>query len=174
MDGTCSRTVYSTQDSIAGVHMANAQYQFPASLRPSESGEKPVGTPDPPKGDEAPVDPNAESDLGARKSKRRRRTHDEQLKAIEEKIERLTKQREDVAKAKKETEQARAARERERERKLDARRKIIIGGAVLAWAERDAAARQVAERILDQLDERDRTPFNGWRPPWQEHDDGIS
>ena len=55
------------------------------------------------------------------------------------------------------------ARERERERKRDARRKIIIGGALLARARAgDAAYISIVQELLHGLGERDAKAFEGW------------
>ena len=57
------------------------------------------------------------------------------------------------------------ARERERERKRDARRKIVLGGALVAAVRGgDREARDVCRRILSGLSERDRKVFEGWMP----------
>ena len=59
-----------------------------------------------------------------------------------------------------------AARERERARKLDVRRKIILGGGLIALVgdgDREAAA--VLGRLRTALSKRDQSAFVGWVPP---------
>ena len=54
--------------------------------------------------------------------------------------------------------QRRLALDRERERKRDTRRKVIIGGGLLALIRRgDQAAAEVGRKILQGASERDRT-----------------
>ena len=62
--------------------------------------------------------------------------------------------------------QAAKARERAKARKLDARRKIILGGALIEQAERDpAAARVLSELIAGLSRQQDRKTFEGWQAP---------
>ena len=57
------------------------------------------------------------------------------------------------------------ARSREAERKRDTRRKVILGGALLALARAgDSAAASTLGKLLAGLPERDRKPFEGWTP----------
>ncbi|WP_289044276.1 mobilization protein [uncultured Aliiroseovarius sp.] len=59
--------------------------------------------------------------------------------------------------------QAAKAREATKQRKLDARRKIILGGALLDLAGRDESAAAMVDRLLRNLPrEQDRKAFDGW------------
>lgn len=59
--------------------------------------------------------------------------------------------------------QAAKARETTKQRKLDARRKIILGGALLDLAGRDEGAAAMVDRLLRNLPrEQDRKAFDGW------------
>lgn len=70
------------------------------------------------------------------------------------------------AKAKAETDIRKAAAIiREKDRRDDTRRKIILGGAVLARAAEDPAWAAAVRKVLKGLPERDRAPFEGWTPP---------
>ena len=54
-------------------------------------------------------------------------------------------------------------REATKARKLDARRKIILGGALVDLAERDSNAAAMIERLIRNLPrEQDRKAFEGW------------
>ena len=74
----------------------------------------------------------------------------------------------ELERAQRQYEQAKArlqrakARIRSDERKRDTRRKIILGGLVLAEARRDHAMAGCVRRWIDNLPERDRAPFQGW------------
>lgn len=58
------------------------------------------------------------------------------------------------------------AREREKSRKLDARRKIILGGALIERAARDPeAARMLATLVSGLGRQQDRKTFEGWPLP---------
>ena len=77
-----------------------------------------------------------------------------------------------LARAEREYEQARArlqalrARQATRERKLDTRRKVILGGALIELAGRDEGARTMLDRLVDGLSrEHDRKAFQGWTRP---------
>ena len=60
--------------------------------------------------------------------------------------------------------QAAKARETVKQRKLDARRKIILGGALLDLAGRDENATMMVDRLLRNLPrEQDRKAFDGWK-----------
>ena len=60
--------------------------------------------------------------------------------------------------------QAAKARESTKQRKLDARRKIILGGALLDLADRDEGAAAMVDRLLRNLPrEQDRKTFDGWK-----------
>ncbi len=62
--------------------------------------------------------------------------------------------------------QAAKARERVKTRKLDARRKIILGGALIEKAERDPVAAQVLSGLIAGLSRsQDRKTFDGWQAP---------
>ena len=58
---------------------------------------------------------------------------------------------------------ARKSREATKARKLDTRRKIILGGALVDLAERDSNAAAMIERLIRNLPrEQDRKAFEGW------------
>lgn len=81
--------------------------------------------------------------------------------------------------------QAAKARETTKQRKLDARRKIILGGALLDLAGRDESAAAMVNRLLRNLPrEQDRRTFDSWAvalsspapesdPPTGMQDDGA-
>lgn len=84
-----------------------------------------------------------------------------------------------LARAERQYQQARArlqalrARQATRERKLDTRRKVILGGALVELAGRDEAARAMLDRLVDALPrEHDRRAFQGWQRPG-DGDDGT-
>ena len=54
------------------------------------------------------------------------------------------------------------ARERKKTRKLDIRRKIILGGLVLVEARRDPAMAVRVSQWIDSLSEKDSAAFQGW------------
>ena len=59
--------------------------------------------------------------------------------------------------------QALKNREATRQRKLDTRRKVILGGALLDLAERDSGAAAMLDRLIRNLPrEQDRKAFAGW------------
>ena len=61
--------------------------------------------------------------------------------------------------------QALRNREATKARKLDTRRKVILGGALIELAVRDNGARAVLDRIVGGLvREQDRAAFDGWDP----------
>ena len=50
-------------------------------------------------------------------------------------------------------------------RKMDTRRKVILGGALVDLAARDEGAATLLDRLVRNLPrERDRTAFVGWKP----------
>ena len=62
--------------------------------------------------------------------------------------------------------QALKNREATRERKMDTRRKVILGGALLDLAGRDSNAAAMIERLIRNLPRaNDRTAFDGWVNP---------
>ena len=62
--------------------------------------------------------------------------------------------------------QAARARKAVRERKLQPRRKIILGGALIERATRDRDAARLLAALVDGLTrEQDRKAFEDWRPP---------
>lgn len=62
--------------------------------------------------------------------------------------------------------EAARAREREKNRKLDARRKIILGGALIERAARDPeAARMLATLVAGLGRQQDRKAFEAWPLP---------
>ncbi|MEO0915700.1 MAG: hypothetical protein AAFY31_01775 [Pseudomonadota bacterium] len=62
-----------------------------------------------------------------------------------------------------------AARVRTKARKLDTRRKIVLGGGLIALARNgDTAAQQLIQKIIEHHDtERHQSPFDGWSPSHQ-------
>ncbi|WP_292288950.1 mobilization protein [Marivita sp.] len=59
--------------------------------------------------------------------------------------------------------QALKNREATRQRKLDTRRKVILGGALLDLAERDTGAASMLDRLIRNLPrEQDRKAFADW------------
>ena len=62
--------------------------------------------------------------------------------------------------------QALRNREAAAERKLDTRRKVILGGALIDLATRDDAAASMLDRLVRNLGrEQDRKAFEGWTVP---------
>lgn len=62
--------------------------------------------------------------------------------------------------------QAARARESEKQRKLEARRKIILGGALIERAARDPqAARMLITLVAGLGRQQDRKTFEGWNLP---------
>ena len=62
--------------------------------------------------------------------------------------------------------QALKNREATRQRKLDTRRKVILGGALLDLAERDTGAATMLDRLVRNLArEQDRKAFAEWSVP---------
>ena len=56
-------------------------------------------------------------------------------------------------------------REATKQRKLDTRRKVILGGALIELAARDDGARAMLDRLVRGLArEQDRAAFEGWQP----------
>ena len=77
----------------------------------------------------------------------------------------------ELERAQKRYEQARARlqalrnREAARERKIDTRRKVILGGALMDLATRDSNAAAMLDRLIRNLPrEQDRKAFDGWKP----------
>lgn len=75
----------------------------------------------------------------------------------------------ELERAQKRYEQARARlqalrnREAARERKIDTRRKVILGGALMDLAGRDSNAAAMLDRLVRNLPrEQDRKTFDGW------------
>lgn len=57
-------------------------------------------------------------------------------------------------------------REAARQRKLDTRRKVILGGALLDLAERDSGAAAMLDRLVRNLSrQQDRKAFADWGEP---------
>ena len=67
-------------------------------------------------------------------------------------------------------------REATRQRKLDTRRKVILGGALIDLAERDSSAAAMLDRLIRNLSrEQDRKAFAEWDAPSPAPtDDGAS
>ena len=62
--------------------------------------------------------------------------------------------------------QALKNREATRERKMDTRRKVILGGALLDLATRDSRAAAMIDRLIHHLPRaNDRAAFDGWVNP---------
>ena len=56
-------------------------------------------------------------------------------------------------------------REATKQRKLDTRRKVILGGALIELAARDDDARAMLDRLVRGLGrQQDRAAFDGWDP----------
>lgn len=72
--------------------------------------------------------------------------------------------------------QALKNREATRQRKLDTRRKVILGGALMDLAERDSSAAAMLDRLIRNLSrEQDRKAFAEWDVPSPApNDDGAS
>lgn len=61
--------------------------------------------------------------------------------------------------------QALRSREAAKERKLDTRRKVILGGALMDLAARDTAAATLLDQLVRALPRnQDRKAFEGWSP----------
>lgn len=60
---------------------------------------------------------------------------------------------------------AAAAKIREADRRADTRRKVILGGALLARAGKDEKWANALRAVLNGLPEKDRAAFEGWTPP---------
>ena len=78
----------------------------------------------------------------------------------------------ELERAEKRYEQAKARlqalknREATRQRKIDTRRKVILGGALLDLAERDSAAAAMVDRLIRNLArDQDRKAFDEWTAP---------
>ena len=68
--------------------------------------------------------------------------------------------------------QALRNREATRQRKLDTRRKVILGGALLDLAERDGGAAAMVERLIRNLSrDQDRKAFAEWGGATSSDDD---
>ncbi|WP_193668235.1 mobilization protein [Paracoccus kondratievae] len=88
----------------------------------------------------------------------------------------------ELAKLERQYQQARArleaarAREREHQRKLDARRKIILGGALIERAGRDPETAKILAALVRGLSrQHDRKAFEDWalpRPGLEPRDEG--
>jgi len=64
-------------------------------------------------------------------------------------------------------------RETTRQRKMDTRRKVILGGALLDLAERDTNAAAMLDRLIRNLArEQDRKAFADWDAPESKDADG--
>lgn len=74
----------------------------------------------------------------------------------------------ELERAQRQLEQAKArvqklkAKARSQERKRDTRRKVILGGLLLAEARRDPIMAQRVRQWIANLPERDRAAFDGW------------
>ena len=71
--------------------------------------------------------------------------------------------------AKKKQLEARAQRERQRlrqaERKADTRRKIALGGALIAAARDDQRVARYVRSLIEHMPDRDKRAFDGWEMP---------
>jgi hypothetical protein len=55
---------------------------------------------------------------------------------------------------------------RSEERKRDTRRKILLGAAMIAWAEQGrGGAHKAIRAMIADMPERDRAAFESWTPP---------
>ena len=80
-------------------------------------------------------------------------------------VERIEKARLAVQQAKARL-QAIESRQTEAQRKLDTRRKIILGGMLLDAAGRDERYAKVVAALLTRVErDNDRKAFEGWEPP---------
>lgn len=77
---------------------------------------------------------------------------------------RLEKAKQAKAKAEAQIRQA-AAKLRAEDRKRDARRKIVLGGAVIGRAATDPKWANVLRTAIAGMPERDRALFDGWNIP---------
>ncbi|MBB6212526.1 mobilization protein [Novispirillum itersonii] len=74
----------------------------------------------------------------------------------------------ELEKAQRQFEQAKArvqklkAKARSEDRKRDTRRKVILGGVLLAEARKTPGIRQRVEQWISSLPEKDRSAFEGW------------
>ena len=69
--------------------------------------------------------------------------------------------------------QALRNREATRQRKLDTRRKVILGGALIDLAERDSNAAAMLDRLIRNLSrDQDRKAFAEWEAPSPSPDTG--
>lgn len=74
----------------------------------------------------------------------------------------------ELEKAQRQLEQAKArvqklkAKARSEDRKRDTRRKVILGGVLLAEARKTPGIRQRVEQWIASLPEKDRSAFEGW------------
>ncbi|MDQ2802322.1 MAG: mobilization protein [Pseudomonadota bacterium] len=65
-------------------------------------------------------------------------------------------------------------RQSEAERKLDTRRKIILGALLLDAATKDDRYVKVISALLARVErDNDRKAFNGWKPPTPQPTDGA-
>tara|TARA_R110002072_G_scaffold139230_5_gene282655 strand:+ start:148 stop:576 length:429 start_codon:yes stop_codon:yes gene_type:complete len=70
--------------------------------------------------------------------------------------------------------QSARARKATQDRKIDARRKIILGGALIERASRDPDVTQLLKSLVEGLARaQDRRAFDGWSPPAPEADRDI-
>lgn len=71
--------------------------------------------------------------------------------------------------------QAARARQTAKERKLDARRKIILGGALIERAGRDPETARLMKALVTGLSRaQDRKAFENWTPPAPAPDPGAA
>ncbi|MCF7702480.1 mobilization protein [Loktanella sp. M215] len=62
--------------------------------------------------------------------------------------------------------QSARARKATQDRKIDARRKIILGGALIEQASRDPDVTRLLKSLIEGLARaQDRKAFDGWSPP---------
>ncbi|MFZ3581729.1 hypothetical protein ACOI1H_06090 [Loktanella sp. DJP18] len=70
--------------------------------------------------------------------------------------------------------QSARARKATQDRKVDARRKIILGGALIERASRDPDVTRLLKSLVEGLARaQDRKAFDGWSPPAPEADRNI-
>lgn len=93
----------------------------------------------------------------------RKRTPQERLQELKQKKKKL---------------EAQAQRERQKvrqeERKKDTRRKIALGGALIAQARTDSDAARLVQQLIAEMPERDRQAFEGWEPPKPAHESAAA
>jgi hypothetical protein len=84
----------------------------------------------------------------------RKKTPEERLAELEQKKRQIQEQ-----------EKRERAKLQSAERKKDTRRKIALGGAIIAHARADPKAARYLKKLIDGMAERDKAAFEGWEVP---------